>query len=384
MIDNRENNVWTVYVHIVPKSITEYDYDKYYVGITSRSVNERWGSNGSGYYNQSFYNAIKKYGWDNIEHYIIAEHLTEKEAKDFEITLIDKLKCNANKYRYGYNATEGGDIRIGILSEESKRKLSESHMGKNNPFYGKKHTEKSRLKMSQNHCDDNGRKKIYQFDINGKYIKTYNSGIEAARLFGLKCHHFGKYIKNQELYQNSLWGYETDVTIINNIPVLNYKYDKNKIHKISCSKNIYQFDLNGNYIATYLNIKDAIEKTNITYSVGECIKKHKQFHGYLWGFDENITIIKGVPKLNYSYKKTIPSNCHTIYMFNLDGSFIRSYDRAIEASKDNNINNEYITRSARLWNTSCGYYWRYEDGIGFDENNQPILLNKNKGGDNYD
>ena len=43
MIDNRENNIWTVYVHIVPKTITEYNYDKYYVGITSQfPVEKRW------------------------------------------------------------------------------------------------------------------------------------------------------------------------------------------------------------------------------------------------------------------------------------------------------------------------------------------------------
>ena len=46
MIDNRENNIWTVYIHIVPKSISGYDYDKYYVGITSKPVEKRWKNNG--------------------------------------------------------------------------------------------------------------------------------------------------------------------------------------------------------------------------------------------------------------------------------------------------------------------------------------------------
>ena len=55
MIDNRENNVWTVYVHIVPQSITEYDYDKYYVGITSRTVDFRWKKDGYGYVAQNFF-----------------------------------------------------------------------------------------------------------------------------------------------------------------------------------------------------------------------------------------------------------------------------------------------------------------------------------------
>ena len=69
MIDNRENNIWTVYVHIVPKEISDYDYDKYYVGITSKTVEFRWKKDGYGYINQPFYNAIQKYGWNNIEHY---------------------------------------------------------------------------------------------------------------------------------------------------------------------------------------------------------------------------------------------------------------------------------------------------------------------------
>lgn len=63
-------------------------------------------------------------------------------------------------------------------------------------------------------------------------------------------------------------------------------------------------------------------------------------------------------------------------MFDSYGKFIKKYEMAMDASKENNINNEYITRAARIWNTSCGYYWRYENGIGFDENNKPILLNK--------
>ena len=43
------NQLWTVYLHTVPKNISGYDYDKYYVGITShKDVNLRW-QNGRGY-----------------------------------------------------------------------------------------------------------------------------------------------------------------------------------------------------------------------------------------------------------------------------------------------------------------------------------------------
>ena len=351
----KEDEIWTVYVHIIPKEISEYDYNKYYVGITSRPVKYRW-NNGNHYKEQLFYKAIKKYGWDNIIHYIIATHLLEDEAKELEKTLINKLKCNIYKDKYGYNATDGGDgaYALGYIPSEN-----------------------ARLKMSKNHCDDNGKKRIYQFDINGKYIKSYSSAIEASRLLGFKGHHFSKHIKNQELYRGYLWGYESDIELVDNIPILKYKY-KEKIKKISCSKRIYQFDLNGNYIATYLNIKDAVNKTNVTYSVGEYIKRHKSFYGYLWGFDENITIVNNVPKLNYIYKRTIPKNCKPIYMFDSYGKFIKKYEMAMDASKENNINNEYITRAARIWNTSYGYYWRYENGIDFDKNGKPILKGDDK------
>lgn len=100
MIDYRENNKWTVYIHTSPSG-------KYYVGITSKKPNQRWGR-GSGYTkNTHFYNAIQKYGWDNFDHAIIATNLTKEEACEFEkaiikeIRNIDKLLC--------YNITSGGE-----------------------------------------------------------------------------------------------------------------------------------------------------------------------------------------------------------------------------------------------------------------------------------
>lgn len=104
---------YTVYIHISPSN-------KYYVAITSKKPEYRWW-NGKGYKNNKyFYNAIKKYGWNNFQHEIIAEHLTEQEAKNFEIVLISKLE-SANR-KYGYNITLGGESNNGrIVSEETRK-----------------------------------------------------------------------------------------------------------------------------------------------------------------------------------------------------------------------------------------------------------------------
>ena len=90
---------YIVYMHICPNN-------KKYIGITC-NAKQRWGKNGNGYRsNILFSRAIKKYGWENIEHKIIYDNLTEEEAKAKEIESIEKygtLKPN------GYNISTGGD-----------------------------------------------------------------------------------------------------------------------------------------------------------------------------------------------------------------------------------------------------------------------------------
>lgn len=56
------------------------------------------------------------------------------------------------------DAYKGGRKKGFRLSEEEKRRRSESMKGKNNHFYGKKHSKETREKMSQNHADFTGDK----------------------------------------------------------------------------------------------------------------------------------------------------------------------------------------------------------------------------------
>ena len=115
-------NNYTVYMHIFPNN-------KVYIGITSRkNVNYRWRKNGIGYISSpKMNNAIQKYGWENIKHKILYEHLTKEEAEQKEIELIAQYKSNQREY--GYNIANGG-MHKGKCSEETKNKIKNSGASK--------------------------------------------------------------------------------------------------------------------------------------------------------------------------------------------------------------------------------------------------------------
>lgn len=93
---------YKLYMHVVPNG-------KVYVGTTCKTIRTRWGPNGNGYKGQCFYKAIQQYGWDNIQHYVILEHLSHKDADILEEAFITYYK--ANNPEFGYNRTSGADRR---------------------------------------------------------------------------------------------------------------------------------------------------------------------------------------------------------------------------------------------------------------------------------
>lgn len=154
----KEDKLYCVYMHRNKVN------GKVYIGRTSQNLNRRW-RNGDGYKNCSlFWEAIQKYGWDSFEHIIIASNLSLEEADQMEKDTIEKF--NAMDEKCGYNIREGG--LVAKISEETKKKLSEAHLGKtlseetktkiseslkgeSNPFWNKHHTDETKAKISKIH-----------------------------------------------------------------------------------------------------------------------------------------------------------------------------------------------------------------------------------------
>lgn len=114
---------YCVYIHTAPNG-------KVYVGMTGRNPLKRW-AGGAGYFqNEHFSNAIKKYGWGNIRHEIVADGLSKEDACELERSLIAKFRSNLCEY--GYNRSIGGDApNLGsVRSQASREKTSRANKGR--------------------------------------------------------------------------------------------------------------------------------------------------------------------------------------------------------------------------------------------------------------
>lgn len=203
-----EERNYCLYYHKSPSG-------KIYVGITN-NIKIRWESKGIHYKSSKcFYNAIKRYGWDNIEHHIIHENLTPEEASALEKLYIRLWGTLAPS---GYNLSEGGsngnnfaskteeereEIKKKIsesckgktLSEETKKKMSESRKGCKNPMYGidtGKHPRARKIKV---------------YDKKGNFINEYPAILIACDELGLDrqcCAHICKCANGE---RKSAYGY---------------------------------------------------------------------------------------------------------------------------------------------------------------------------------
>lgn len=186
---NHKQQGWSVYRHTTPDG-------KVYIGATSKLPRVRW-NYGHGYRNSSFYEAIQQYGWNNILHEVIATSLTETEAYEMEEKLI--AKHDSTNPERGYNRATGRGSTGVIISEETRQRLRESHIGqiqvrteewnrkiaegnrgKRKPHIGIPRSEECRRKIAESHA-----KPVVQFDKDGNFIAEYPSARIASKETGV-------------------------------------------------------------------------------------------------------------------------------------------------------------------------------------------------------
>jgi group I intron endonuclease len=191
------------YIYMLQNNIN----GKIYIGQTIRSIEKRFRIH---QYRCSrcvaIYNAIQKYGWENFEK-------DWYECPDEDLNFDEELLVRemGTLAPFGYNLKEGG--ANGKLSEETKQKIGQAHVGRyhtdetkkkisestkgekhhmygktgeKSHSYGKTLSEEHRQKMSDSTKGEKNHnsKRVYQYDLEGKLLGTFGSTGEAGLYIG--------------------------------------------------------------------------------------------------------------------------------------------------------------------------------------------------------
>lgn len=89
--------------------------------------------------------AINKYGIENFEKIILERCKTKEELNEREVFWIDELSATT----VGYNIALGGAGGDTYTNNPNLSDIKKKFVGSNNHFFGKKHTEESKIKMSE-------------------------------------------------------------------------------------------------------------------------------------------------------------------------------------------------------------------------------------------
>lgn len=269
---------------------------KIYIGQTIRSIEERSKEHfrdafriKSSNYNCLLYRAIRKYG-----------------INKFSVTKIEKIENNKlnereqfwiayyKSYGEGYNMNIGGDaIQPSIDTNKilQRKKDGATNESLSKEFAISKTTVANILHRSGINRNESAKlstssrmKKIIQYNKDGKEIARYSSVSEAARQVDGHSGNIVQALKHKIITAYGyIWLYEDEQNNLTEI------VEKIKGRNLSHIKSIEQYDLNGNLIATYNSIKEAINKLNLksgTNISNVLNKRSKSAYGFYWKYKE--------------------------------------------------------------------------------------------------
>ena len=232
---------------------------KMYVGKMSKPVKYSKSYMGSG---KLIKKAIEKYGKDSFIKKVLEENVAKEELSSKEMFWIKKLN---SKLPNGYNLTDGGEGFIGLKRSQSQ---IEKHR---KAVTGKKASFETRKKMSESH---KGKKKSAEHTLNvskaltgrklsPEHVKKVAEGNRGKKLTDNHKKMISKVHKGKLTPEDT----KTKMSLANKYKV-----------------KVQQLSLDGQIVATYESIKDAIRQTNaIPSNLFRCLAGERKTHkGYIW------------------------------------------------------------------------------------------------------
>lgn len=196
--------MFSVYKHTTPDG-------KIYIGATGRDPAKRW----QGRYrsNAAFYEAITRFGWQNIAHEVLFTFETKEEAYQKERELIAFYQSNTPEK--GYNLAAGGHGATGIRrTAESKEKTRRAMIGVKHTLARIENQRKAALtvwkrpgyrqKMSELHKGKLKGKEspsavpVIQLSLSGEFIREYECMRAAEEATGINRRMIGDVCRGRQ------------------------------------------------------------------------------------------------------------------------------------------------------------------------------------------
>lgn len=260
----------------------------FYVG-SSINLGRRFSS----YFNESYLihpknknmiicKSLLKYSHNNFS-LIIIENCDKDKLIEREQYWIDNLKptyniLNTAYSSIGYKHTEESKILMSELAKlrshtvETKSKIKNALSGSKNPFFGKKHTEESILKIIQNKSTV-----IFLYNEYKELIYIFDSVAELSRLVNANQSTINRFIKTGDLFRGS-WYITKSLLNDNDLPLIT---DKNTLafedliefikNSAFIKKAVFVYDPDINLLDKYNGIMDVELHLNINH---DTIKKY--------------------------------------------------------------------------------------------------------------
>ena len=188
--------------------------------------------------------------------------------------------------------------------------------------------------------------KVYQYDLNGNYIKEWNSYQEAGIYYSpTKNISAGASIYRAVTYKtksfNFLWSNKKYSSL--NIDDFN-----NKTQNIM----VYIYDLNYNYIKSFNSIMDCCRELNICL---EQARRSIRLQYKAKGFYISDILYDKLPKIKQ--EKLVGD----IHQYDLEGNYIKSYSSISEAQKETGITLKNLNQYIKNTGYYKGFQWRRGD-----------------------
>lgn len=190
------------------------------------------------------------------------------------------------------------------------------------------------------------RKVVYQFNLDGSFIKEWGSPIDASDCLNINRSNIAsccRYVARSA--GGFLWSYDVDIDLT--------KYDRKvRVKDTSRYKAVDMYDINSNFIKSYISITEASIDTGVNNSNIQdcCVGRLKSAGNFIWCYkDEKPKIYKN---------KTLRS----VIQYDMNMNYITDYNSLIDAEKATGAKSNCIQMCCvGSYKSSGGFIWKYKE-----------------------